>query len=175
MATWELKFDVPTPEVTPLTEAESTESEDSATATQPSLDDACEDTVDRVEPREVATAPKLGFDGASDDKDKGEGSGEFRAPPITLSLIKQSLAASDSSPSLASSHSLESLHPTSAMDHLRPESALKMGQHRREAMRLAKVQEAAVNERCRRTNTELPGYAFDELIGKGSFGRVYKG
>ena len=175
LATWELRFDLPAPEIRPYTEIESTGSEESGTTTQPSLEDACKDRIESAEPRNIATAPQKGFDGANDDKGKEERPGEFCAPPITLSLIKQNLAASDSSASLASSHSRQSLHPTSAMDHLRPESALKMGQHRREAMRLAKVQEAAVNERCRRTNTELPGYAFDELIGKGSFGRVYKG
>ena len=61
------------------------------------------------------------------------------------------------------------------MASLRPESAAALTAHRREAMRLAKQQEKAVAERCQRSNEELPGYTFDELIGKGSFGRVYKG
>ena len=61
------------------------------------------------------------------------------------------------------------------MDSLHPESAAALTAHRREAIRLAKSQERAVAERCNRSNQEVPGYTFDELIGKGSFGRVYKG
>ena len=61
------------------------------------------------------------------------------------------------------------------MDSLHPESAAALTAHRREAIRLAKSQERAVAERCKRSNQEAPGYTFDELIGKGSFGRVYKG
>lgn len=63
----------------------------------------------------------------------------------------------------------------SKMDSLHPSSAAALTAHRREAIRLAKSQERAVAERCKRSNQEPPGYAFDELIGKGSFGRVYKG
>ena len=61
------------------------------------------------------------------------------------------------------------------MDSLHPNSAAALTAHRREAIRLAKSQERAVAERCKRSDQETPGYAFDELIGKGSFGRVYKG
>ena len=61
------------------------------------------------------------------------------------------------------------------MASLRPESAAAMTAHRREAVRLAKSQEKAVVDRCIRSSQDVPGYTFDELIGKGSFGRVYKG
>lgn len=61
------------------------------------------------------------------------------------------------------------------MDLLNPESAMAMTEHRREAIRMAKSQEAAVVEKCKRSGVAPPGYTFDELIGKGSFGRVYKG
>jgi hypothetical protein len=61
------------------------------------------------------------------------------------------------------------------MASLRPESAAALTAHKREAIRLAKQQEVAVRERCKRSNEDPPGYTFDELIGKGSFGRVYKG
>jgi hypothetical protein len=61
------------------------------------------------------------------------------------------------------------------MDFLNPESAMAMTGHRREAVRMAKSQEAAVVEKCKRSGAAAPGYTFDELIGKGSFGRVYKG
>jgi hypothetical protein len=89
---------------------------------------------------------------------------EELTPRITRSLIQYRLRSSDS----------ESESDSDAMDRLRPESALAVSQHRREAMRLAKVQETSVIEKCRRSGASVPEYAFDELIGKGSFGRVYK-
>jgi hypothetical protein len=61
------------------------------------------------------------------------------------------------------------------MDFLNPESAMAMTGHRREAVRMAKSQEATVVEKCKRSGAAAPCYTFDELIGKGSFGRVYKG
>ena len=61
------------------------------------------------------------------------------------------------------------------MNFLHPESAAAMTEHRREAVRMAKSQEAAVVEKCKRSGAAAPPYTFDELIGKGSFGRVYKG
>ncbi|EXJ67331.1 STE/STE20 protein kinase [Cladophialophora psammophila CBS 110553] len=61
------------------------------------------------------------------------------------------------------------------MDSLHPESASAMTAHRREAVRLAQEQQRAVVEKCKRSKQLEPDYAFDELIGKGSFGRVYKG
>jgi hypothetical protein len=65
--------------------------------------------------------------------------------------------------------------PSRNMDFLHPESAMAMTEHRREAIRMAKTQEAAVVEKCKRSGAAAPGFSFDELIGKGSFGRVYKG
>jgi hypothetical protein len=44
-----------------------------------------------------------------------------------------------------------------------------------ETMKLAREQAEAVEEMCRRAGTELPPYCFDDLIGKGAYGRVYKG
>jgi hypothetical protein len=44
-----------------------------------------------------------------------------------------------------------------------------------ETMRLAREQAEAVGEMCRRAGSELPPYCFDDLIGKGAYGRVYKG
>lgn len=61
------------------------------------------------------------------------------------------------------------------MASLRPESAAALTAHRREAIRLAKDQEKVVVDKCLRAGEKPPGYKFDELIGKGSFGRVYKG
>jgi hypothetical protein len=89
---------------------------------------------------------------------------EELTPRITRSLIQHRLRPSDS----------ESESDSDAMDRLRPESALAVSQHRKEAMRLAKAQETSVIEKCRRSGASIPEYAFDELIGKGSFGRVYK-
>ena len=65
--------------------------------------------------------------------------------------------------------------PYSGMDMLRPESAAAITGHRREAIRLAKAQEKAVVEKCNRANIPVPEFSLEELIGKGSFGRVYKG
>ena len=65
--------------------------------------------------------------------------------------------------------------PSEDMDLLNPDSAVGMTAHRREAVRMAKSQEAAVIEKCKRSGAAAPPYTFDELIGKGSFGRVYKG
>ena len=67
------------------------------------------------------------------------------------------------------------LRETSKMSLLHPNTAIAMTEHRREAVRLAKAQEKTVVEKCRRSGQPIPGYTFDELIGKGSFGRVYKG
>jgi outer membrane protein TolC len=64
---------------------------------------------------------------------------------------------------------------TPKMNSLHPDSAAAMTAHRREAVRLAEEQQKAVAERCKRSNQQLPDYSFEELIGKGSFGRVYKG
>ncbi|KIW65803.1 hypothetical protein PV04_08026 [Phialophora macrospora] len=61
------------------------------------------------------------------------------------------------------------------MDSLHPDSAAAMTAHRREAVRLAQEQQEAVVEKCKRSKQPEPDYSFDELIGKGSFGRVYKG
>ena len=47
--------------------------------------------------------------------------------------------------------------------------------HKAEAMKLAREQGAAVKEMCRRNKKDPPPYEFDELIGKGAYGRVYKG
>ncbi len=47
--------------------------------------------------------------------------------------------------------------------------------HKAEAIKLAREQGTAVREMCRRAKTETPAYEFEELIGKGAYGRVYKG
>lgn len=44
-----------------------------------------------------------------------------------------------------------------------------------ESIKLAREQAAAVHEMCRRAKSEVPPYEFEELIGKGAYGRVYKG
>lgn len=62
-----------------------------------------------------------------------------------------------------------------AAQHLEPLSVMDLTHHKKEAIRLAKAQEKIVYDRCQRGNIKVPEYVFDELIGKGSFGRVYKG
>lgn len=47
--------------------------------------------------------------------------------------------------------------------------------HKAEAIKLARDQAHAVKEMCRRAKTDVPPYEFEELIGKGAYGRVYKG
>ena len=47
--------------------------------------------------------------------------------------------------------------------------------HKAEAIKLAREQGVAVQEMCRRAKTDTPPYEFEELIGKGAYGRVYKG
>jgi hypothetical protein len=102
--------------------------------------------------------------GAQEPEGPGPKEIEEITPRITRSLIQHRLRLSDS----------ESDSGSGIMDRLRPDSALAVSHHRREAMRLAKAQEASVVEKCRRSGASIPEYAFDELIGKGSFGRVYK-
>ncbi|KAJ5129798.1 uncharacterized protein N7515_005837 [Penicillium bovifimosum] len=59
---------------------------------------------------------------------------------------------------------------------LDPSSAMAaITKHKAEAIRLAREQGVAVQEMCRRAKTEPPPYEFEELIGKGAYGRVYKG
>ncbi|KAJ9490517.1 hypothetical protein VN97_g2749 [Penicillium thymicola] len=59
---------------------------------------------------------------------------------------------------------------------LDPSSAMAaITKHKAEAIKLAREQGVAVQEMCRRAKTEVPPYEFEELIGKGAYGRVYKG
>ncbi|KAI5285331.1 hypothetical protein KEM54_000643 [Ascosphaera aggregata] len=57
----------------------------------------------------------------------------------------------------------------------RTSAVLAITKQKAEAIRLAKEQGAAVNEMSKRAKAELPPYTFEELIGKGAYGRVYKG
>lgn len=68
---------------------------------------------------------------------------------------------------MASHRASSLLDPTSAV--------AAITKHKAEAMRLAREQSAAIQEMCRRAKTESPPYEFEELIGKGAYGRVYKG
>ncbi|KAJ5550463.1 hypothetical protein N7535_001596 [Penicillium sp. DV-2018c] len=59
---------------------------------------------------------------------------------------------------------------------LDPSSAMAaITKHKAEAIKLAREQGVAVQEMCRRAKTDPPPYEFEELIGKGAYGRVYKG
>lgn len=59
---------------------------------------------------------------------------------------------------------------------LDPSSAMAaITRHKAEAIKLAREQGTAVKEMCRRARTDVPPYEFEELIGKGAYGRVYKG
>ncbi|PGH09306.1 STE/STE20/YSK protein kinase [Blastomyces parvus] len=70
----------------------------------------------------------------------------------------------------------ERYRDTMGSRHLDPSSAMvALTKQKADAMRLAREQGAAVKEMCRRAKTEMPPYQFEELIGKGAYGRVYKG
>ena len=42
------------------------------------------------------------------------------------------------------------------------------------AIKIAKEQEKATHEKLRRNGHDIPKYEFQELIGKGAYGRVFK-
>ena len=42
------------------------------------------------------------------------------------------------------------------------------------AIKIAKEQEKAIHEKLRRNGHDIPKYEFQELIGKGAYGRVFK-
>ncbi|KAF9882762.1 hypothetical protein FE257_005310 [Aspergillus nanangensis] len=68
------------------------------------------------------------------------------------------------------------MEPPRKSRFLDPSSAMAaITRHKAEAMKLAREQGVAVQEMCRRAKTETPPYEFEELIGKGAYGRVYKG
>ncbi|OQE23246.1 hypothetical protein PENSTE_c009G09723 [Penicillium steckii] len=65
---------------------------------------------------------------------------------------------------------------TRASRFLDPSSAMAaITRHKAEAIKLAREQGTAVVEMCRRAKSDVPPYEFEELIGKGAYGRVYKG
>ncbi|KAE8393708.1 kinase-like protein [Aspergillus alliaceus] len=68
------------------------------------------------------------------------------------------------------------MDPTRVSKLLDPTSAMAaITKHKAEAIKLAREQGSAVKEMCRRAKTDTPPYEFEELIGKGAYGRVYKG
>lgn len=68
------------------------------------------------------------------------------------------------------------MDPPRTSRFLDPSSAMAaITKHKAEAMKLAREQAAAIKEMCRRAKSEPPAYEFEELIGKGTYGRVYKG
>ena len=72
-----------------------------------------------------------------------------------------------------SSSTKPAMEPSTYLD---PVAALEaITQQKSDAIRLAREQADAVAEMSRRSKTEVPPYSFEELIGKGAYGRVYKG
>jgi hypothetical protein len=77
-------------------------------------------------------------------------------------------------------HRIEPLHLDKAHNylgdmeptHLRPPV---MGGPKGRAIQQAKDMEVLATERAKRSGEEPPPYDFYELIGKGAYGRVYKG
>ncbi|KAK2749228.1 hypothetical protein FQN57_006844 [Myotisia sp. PD_48] len=89
-------------------------------------------------------------------------------------LVPINLDSPDEAPEL---RSVQFIAPTmNSSGHLDPTSAMvAITKQKSEAMRLAREQQYAVTEMCRRAKSDVPPYTFEELIGKGSYGRVYKG
>ncbi|KAB8264459.1 hypothetical protein BDV32DRAFT_145697 [Aspergillus pseudonomiae] len=72
--------------------------------------------------------------------------------------------------------SISTMDPPRGSKFLDPTSAMAaITKHKAEAIKLAREQGVAVQEMCRRAKTDTPPYEFEELIGKGAYGRVYKG
>ncbi len=59
---------------------------------------------------------------------------------------------------------------------LGPDSAVgnELSRHKVAAIQIAKDQENAIHQKLRRNGDTIPEYEFLELIGKGSYGRVFK-
>lgn len=93
------------------------------------------------------------------------------SPEAHSTAFQEHLSNSKTSPS----HSFTMELPR-ASRFLDPSSAMaSITKQKVEAIKLAKEQAAAVKEMCRRAKSEVPPYEFEELIGKGAYGRVYKG
>lgn len=56
----------------------------------------------------------------------------------------------------------------------RPSRDSIMTSQKASAIKIAKEQEQAIHEKLRRNGHEIPRYQFQELIGKGAYGRVFK-
>lgn len=52
---------------------------------------------------------------------------------------------------------------------------LEINPFRAKAVEDARQMQSKVNEQCKKAGNDPPPYGLEELIGKGSFGRVYKG
>ena len=63
---------------------------------------------------------------------------------------------------------------TNSRAHLNPLRIDNMTRQKAETTRIAQEQEAAIKEKLRRNGLKFPKYEFLELIGKGSYGRVFK-
>ena len=58
--------------------------------------------------------------------------------------------------------------------YLDPLHSNNMTRQKAETIRIAHEQQAAIAEKLIRNGLEFPRYEFQELIGKGSYGRVFK-
>lgn len=100
-------------------------------------------------------------------------------PSVIITEPEESLSTQVFFPggfSVSQNNHLANMDPSRASRFLDPSSAVAtITRQKAEAIRLAKEQAAAVKEMCRRAKTDVPPYEFEELIGKGAYGRVYKG
>ena len=63
---------------------------------------------------------------------------------------------------------------TGSRAHFDPLRVDNMTRQKAETIRIAHEQEAVIREKLRRNGLKFPRYEFKELIGKGSYGRVFK-
>ncbi len=68
---------------------------------------------------------------------------------------------------MASHRESQFLDPASAIGN-------DLSRHKAAAVKIAKDQEQAIHAKLRRNGDPIPEYEFLELIGKGSYGRVFK-
>lgn len=97
-----------------------------------------------------------------------------RAVPISPTPVPRNLPAFPVLSVPSASFNMDSSRLSRTSRLLDP-AMVAITKQKAEAMKLAREQAAAVQEMCRRAKTDVPPYEFEELIGKGAYGRVYKG
>lgn len=108
----------------------------------------------------------------------GIGSGTFtESPDLRLSSTHISTESFSLPPGVADQRSRRSVRrgPASSMASLNPSSAYRLTGQRSVTQVQAKEQQIIIEQKLSRANQSRPPYDFMDLIGKGTFGRVYLG